>query len=238
MQITSKPIRRHQYEENFSPHKSMRFLTQVAHPRFNPSGFPKTEDCGPTCLVMALAALGIPSPSWPDGQPVTGAQEMIDGARFSMFSDASGRPTDTKKSGFLPTSDGCWTYHPEARQTLTNLGDLERGAKNVGAATYRVSLDHIRSCPDPLILAGNPNLPGAYGARAGIDYQGGHFILLPRGGRSKKWHTVFDPLSLQGPLRISTSELWAFLSADIFAGDLGLALTRREERIHSPGKDT
>lgn len=201
------------------------FYTQVRHSRFNPSGQEHTEDCGPTCLAMAVATLSPPSrpKRLPNGQLVEKVQDRIDSARFTMFSDLAGVPTTPEKAGFHPSQDGQWSHRPGARQTLTNLSDLECGARNHQLITRRLRLRDLWLCPDPLILSGDPSRPEAYGARCGIDYRGGHFIFMPNGIRPTKQHTAYDPLSLRGPLVLSRRELMAFLSAEIFGADLGLS---------------
>ena len=150
-----------------------------------------------------------------------GFQGLIDSARFAMFSE-NGRPLNTLKSPFLEMAPGCWKPHFEARQTLTNLEDLERGFANFGCRTRRVSARELQreQWSPGLILAGDPSL-GSYGKGLGISYRGGHFIFLPPQFAGEEW-LVHDPLSLRGPARVSRRELFDFLEASIFGDWVGL----------------
>lgn len=198
------------------------FYTQVYHPVHNPQGVEHTEDCGPTSLAMALVSLGLKSQLQQlVDAPCDGHQDLIDRARFAMFSER-GRPINRDKCSYEEVAPGRWNSRISARQTLTNIEDLERGASNCGGLAERVTRRILEGSSIPnLILAGDPSLPGAYGRRMGVTYVGGHFIFLPAQPNGESL-LVHDPLRLDGPGRISTHELKRFLAADIFDEWIGV----------------
>ena len=201
------------------------FYTQVHHSQFNPQGKTHTEDCGPTCLAMAISSLGLTDRLFglmPGRERST--QKLIDCARFAMFS-SHGVPSDPVKCSFARSASGDWVLQEAARHTLTNLDDLVRGVDNCSVRSFQVEADILtdKRMTLPLILAGDPSLEGAYGDRLGIDYKGGHFIFLPPQAAQSTW-LIHDPLCLTGPAHISRSELFGFLSADIFTPWVGLRI--------------
>lgn len=199
-------------------------LTQFRHPLFNPDGDPWSENCGPACLAMALSRLGLelpPIPGWP--APVT-PQARIDAARYAMFSDAHRRSVWAEKDGVRSTPAGLVRHYPD-HLTLVNLEDVENGARNCGGRTRRLTgLDRLAAAlaRGPVMLAGDPCLPGTHAERAGIDYRGGHFLLVA--GEEPAGYLTFDPLCGLGPLWLGLDELSAFTSAEVFPGLVGLAL--------------
>lgn len=206
-------------------------LTQFRHPIFNPDGLPESQNCGPTTLVMALRRLGLT----PRGASGSQTQEAIDAARYAMFSDARGRSIDPARDGFELDRSGLLVRAPSKHQTLTDLVDLERGAANSGASTMRLP-SLARAVTElgqgrPVILCGDPGRAGAYGARVGVHYRGGHFILLASfDGQAFR---IADPLCPRGQVEVTPGELAAFLSARIFDHTVGLTL-RRSRSIVAP----
>ena len=196
--------------------------TQVRHPLYNPHGVENTEDCGPTCLAMLLSLLGL------GGRltelvplPCLGIQGLIDRARYAMF--GSSHP---HKSSYLQDAQGNWRLQQWARHTLSNLSDLQRAAVLFGVSTTAVTcLSQLRARDTLAILAGDPSLPGAHGKRLGIDYEGGHFILV-KGYNNAGEFEVCDPLCLRGPTLVTPAELVRFTSAGIFGSTLGLSFSR------------
>lgn len=176
---------------------------------------------------MSLSSIGLEPRLRSLLSPIqSGTQGLIDSARFAMFSQ-SGRPTDKKKCIVRGAADGSRRLQPSARFTLTNIEDLELGARNCGCGSSRVASECLDQGVIPgLILAGDPSVPGAYGARLNIDYRGGHFIFLPSQSVTGRWQ-VHDPLCLSGPEYVSPHELKAFLSARIFGDCIGLQLWKR-----------
>ena len=203
------------------------FYTQIYHPVFNPEGLPHTEDCGPTSLAMALVTMGLEIRLRSlAANACIGIQGLIDQARFAMFSDGISSIND-KKSPFHKKRDR-WCENPQARQTLTNLEDLARGALNCGVSSQLVDRNLFRGTRLPhLILAGDPSLPRAYGARLNVGYRGGHFIYLT-GQSSEGPFLIHDPLCLSGPALVSKQELESFLRADIFGDIIGVELSMKQ----------
>lgn len=197
------------------------FYTQVHHPIYNPQGVEKTEDCGPTCLAMVLSMLGLRQDlAHTVPLPCHGTQGLIDRARYAMF--GSSRP---EKSTYLQDAEGHWRIQESARHTLSNLHDLERGAKLFSVNTAPVQgLAQLKECGTPAIIAGDPSIPGAHGKRLGIDYSGGHFILVKSWSPTGEFE-VYDPLCLRGVARVSRVELERFTSAGIFGTTLGLSFS-------------
>jgi hypothetical protein len=60
------------------------------------------------------------------------------------------------------------------------------------------------------VVLGGKNAGSAYGAGNGIDYNGGHFILVSGYDRATDTFTINDPLSHGGPLRISRAQMEAY----------------------------
>ena len=184
-------------------------LTQIRS-RFNREGVSVSNDCGPTCLAMAITRYG----RWPTGSKQS-AQERIDSARGLMFTDADGIIVDQLRCGFRVDQQGNRRPEPSHRMTLSNPEDLIHGARNAGLEGNLLStLDELQasvSCGEIAILAGNVLAPHAYGQRLGIHYQGGHFVLASAYSFETKRWIINDPLSCKGPLLISQPELEGFL---------------------------
>ena len=209
-------------------------MTQLAHRIYNPGGDERSENCGPTSLAMGLRYLGLRPPKLPEHDggrarpqwlPEGGSpQEWIDAVRFAMFSDPWGRSLNREKDGLEWTSEGprrVWQKH----QALVNWDDLRRGAENCGAlASPLRSLHEVRRalCKKvPVLLAGDPSAPGAYGPHLGVNYRGGHLILaVDYDGR----YRVHDPLCLAGPVWLSSEEVRAFCGAQVLGDQPGLSL--------------
>lgn len=176
---------------------------------------------------MAALHLGCKTPAIPGMEPPSSAQDLIDAARFWMFSDAEGRSLNPQKDGVLRTALGI-RRAPWKHLTLVNLPDLERGAENYGLRCQRVrnwdSLGTHLARRRPLLLAGDPSSSGTYGSRLDIDYRGGHLILvLGRRGQPSEY-LINDPLCLRGPSWVSRRELERFCSAAPFGEVLGIAV--------------
>ena len=200
-------------------------LTQMRHPIFNPDGLEKSENCGPTSLALCLDKLGKRPRDYREGD---GTQALIDAARFAMFSDAKGRSLNPEKDGVHLHSDGSVGDRAEAdHQTLSNLEDMERGALNSGASTQRLrDLGEVKDVLEqetPVALAGNPAAVGAHGSRFGLDYDGGHFIVLNSYDENTELYQAHDPLIARAPILLEEKELEAFVGAEIFNDCVGLA---------------
>lgn len=200
-------------------------LTQFRHPEYNPDGDSFSENCGPACLALALDRLGLGLPAIPGLAPARTPQARIDAARYAMFSDRSGRSVCESKDGVKSTPGGLERHYPE-HLTLVNLEDVENGAVNCRARTFRLtSLDQLDGAlgRGPVMLAGDPSRSGTHAARAQIRYRGGHFLLVAEGGPDG--YLTFDPLCGLGPLRLEYQELAAFVAAEVFAEVVGIGLT-------------
>lgn len=210
-------------------------ITQRRHPVHNPDGPVDSENCGPTSLAMSLDRIELTPPYYPPGGS---AQELIDASRYAMFSDRDGTSLNVEKDGveFNPET-GEWIRVQEEHMTLTNLEDVERGARNSGAATTRLaSLEDVNWALDqhePVVLAGNPALPGAWGERMEMDYDGGHFVMVTDYNDAGEYK-LHDPLLADGPVDISSYELKSFLNADIFGDAIGVSF-RPEHPYSTPG---
>lgn len=192
-------------------------MTQVADPVYNPGGDPSNADCGPTSLAMGLAALGLDPPG-DDGSSV---QNRIDRTREAMYGGVDGSRDGVNADG--SRNDG-------EHSGWTDFAGIRRGAERSGADTYDVhnsnEVAQAVSQGHPVVLAGNPNMPGSYGERAGIGYDGGHFITVSGYDPETDTFTINDPLSHDGPIQVSRSELDAYMSADNATGVEGVALVR------------
>ena len=160
---------------------------------------------------------GLPSPQCP--------QTLIDAVRFWMFANTDGQSVNEKKDGVEFTPSGI-KRAPEEHLELVNLPDLDRGAANLGLRSRHLmdwsEVDGCLTCGQPVLLAGDPSLPGAYGQRLHLDYQGGHILLLL--DREGSRYQVNDPLLKDGPCWIHLTELEAFTSSAPFRPVLALAL--------------
>lgn len=200
-------------------------ITQRRDAVYNPNGPEDSENCGPTSLAMSLDRLDLRPPGYnPDG----GVQGLIDASRYAMFSDENGVSINPKKDGVrFDRKSGGWVRNQEEHMTLTNLEDVERGARNSGAATTRLtSLDQVNRVlqhHEPVMLAGNPAMPGAWGQRMAMNYDGGHFVMVTDFDQGLDQYKLNDPLVNQGPVNISSGELKSFLHADIFNDAIGLS---------------
>jgi len=205
-------------------------LMQIKHPVYNPDGLDYSENCGPTSLAMSLNRLNLQPRAY---RSQSGTQAMIDAARFAMFSDDKGYSINPDKDGVVTLEDG--SAGPRAEEehlTLTNLVDVERGAENSGATSWRLhSLDEADLALQqghPIMLAGNPHLPGAYGKRFGLEYDGGHFISVSDIDADKGCYIINDPLIAEAGAKVTKGELKSFLAADIFENTIGLAFEANE----------
>jgi len=147
---------------------------------------------------MGLKALGIGSGS---------GQERTNAARFAMFNGY-----DSNKDGV--DANGNFAAHEhQGALGCTNTDDIKRGAAAAGARTYDVgsSSDIARAVGsgNPVVLAGQ-NSGSIYGNGNGIDYNGGHFILVSGYDPKTDTFTINDPLSHGGPLQISRAQLEAY----------------------------
>ncbi len=174
-------------------------ITQVYDEKYNPDQrLMRSSDCGPTSLAMGLKALGIGGGT---------NQERTNAARFAMFNGF-----DSSKDGV----DGNGNFAANEHQgTLgyTNTDDIKRGATAAGARPYDVgsSSDIARAVGsgNPVVLAGE-NSGSIYGNGNGIDYNGGHFILVSGYDPKSDTFTINDPLSHGGALQISRAQLEAY----------------------------
>ncbi len=187
-------------------------MTQVYDRRYNRGGAPRSADCGPTSLAMGLEALGL--------SPRGTVQDKVDAARLAMF-----RGADASRDGYDLAGRKSQAEHG----TSTNISDWRRGAKAAGARTRDVSsvADVAREVSQghPVMLAGR-NAGNIYGRGHGIDFNGGHAILISGYDRASGTFILNDPLSHGGPIRVSRSQLAAFLWDGDGGGVDGIALMR------------
>lgn len=193
--------------------------TQEVDPVYNPGGQtdPYNADCGPTSLVMGLEMLGLQVPG---AGSTASVQDRIDRSRQVIFADQ-------------PDSDG---IGPNGQRSIkehgiaTSMGRLAQAAQQAGASTHFVSgvrqIQEAVQAGSPVLATGNPQARGSYGQRAGIDATS-HIVAITGYNNRSHNFTVNDPLSHQGPLQVSQSELSVFLSRGQGNG-YGLVLERSE----------
>lgn len=165
---------------------------------------------------MGLACLGIARTGTPD--------EQVDAARFVMFAGV-----DPSRDGTLLKSDGTRIRARHKHQTLTDLEDLERGARRNRLRCHRLS--RFQEIPShleagrPVALAGNPLQEGAHGRRTGVEYEGGHFVLVVGYDPVARTYLVNDPIA-PAPLQVTPEEMEAFCGYRVFGKWLGTTLSR------------
>jgi hypothetical protein len=177
-------------------------ISQVGDEVFNATAANATANCGPTAVIMAIRLLGLPVP----GENQYRGEDLVDFIR-------------TMATGRSETMSG-----------TTNV-DLQRVLAKAGA-TWRVLThpkDMLRAVVEgePVIMAGNPSVPGCYTARFSYfdirRWDGGHWILVSRYNPESRTYTVNDPQSVIGPVEATADELRAFTSKD---GNFGIAVRR------------
>jgi len=202
-------------------------LTQFRHPLYNPKGDERSENCGPASLLMACRLKSKPLRPIPGLRDPESTQDGIDAVRYWMFTQADGTTVDPSKDGIEQTSSGP-RRAPAEHLTLVNLVDLERGAENLGFAYQRVkdfeALKRLVSSSSPILFAGDPSASARYSERVGVDYSGGHVVLLLEYHGEDDRFLLCDPLSSKGPCWVDQSSLLEFAQSSPFRQALGLLL--------------
>jgi hypothetical protein len=161
--------------------------------KFNTNAASGNRDCGPASVVVALRMLGLSVPGAKGGD----AQQAINRVRELGNAGSNGSST-------------------------TNF-QLERALTAAGASVSEISsIDEVKAAVTsgkPVVLNGNPANPGAYGKRfAGgkmIPYNGAHWIAVTGYDHASGKFIINDPLSKAGAVKVSRSELAAYLGGSI-----------------------
>jgi hypothetical protein len=180
-------------------------LSQVGDERYNPGSAAATANCGPTSVIMALRLVGAKVP---------GEERGLRGE--ALVSHVRALATGGSRDVLTGT-------HNLHLQRVIELADCR----------FRIITDpreQLRAVAagEPVIMAGNPTVPGCYTDR--YDYvdvrrwNSGHWIVVSRWNVRDRNFTINDPQSVIGPLDVSAQELLAFASKD---GGFGIAVRRR-----------
>lgn len=187
------------------------FVLQFNHPQYNPGGPSSSANCGPASVAMALANTSLLPDELDYTEGGSSPQTTIDAMRVA----------------------GTGSNDPHA---FTSIGQMERAARAYGAETQSIrTMDDIDAAlmrGDQVVLAGNPNHPGAYGVGNGINYSGGHFINVTAMDTSYEppRYVIQDPLSRQGSLVVTQEQLQAYMNAPNATGVEGFS-------VGNPGDD-
>ncbi|GMU56737.1 MAG: hypothetical protein AMXMBFR33_58830 [Candidatus Xenobia bacterium] len=181
------------------------FVLQFNHPQYNPGGPSSSANCGPASVAMALANTSLLPDELDYTEGGSSPQATIDAVRVA----------------------GTGSNDPHA---FTSIGQMERAARAYGAETQSIrTMDDIDAAlmrGDQVVLAGNPNHPGAYGVGNGINYSGGHFINVTAMDTSYQppRYVIQDPLSRQGSLVVTQEQLQAYMNAPNATGVEGFSV--------------
>jgi hypothetical protein len=177
-------------------------IAQVGDEVYNAGAANATANCGPAAVLMAIRLVGAEVP----GAEKYRGEELIEYVRQMATGNTNRNVGTTNRhlQRVLEQSGCSW-------RIITNPKDMLRAV--IGG--------------EPVIMAGNPTVPGAYTSR--YDYldirrwDAGHWILVSRYNIADKNFTVNDPQSTIGPIEASAQELYAFNSRD---GNFGIAVRR------------
>ncbi len=181
------------------------FVLQFNHPQYNPGGPSSSANCGPASVAMALANTSLLPDELDYTEGGSSPQATIDAVRVA----------------------GTGGNDPHA---FTSIGQMERAARAYGAETQSIrTMDDIDAAlmrGDQVVLAGNPNHPGAYGVGNGINYSGGHFINVTAMDTSYQppRYVIQDPISRQGSLVVTQEQLQAYMDAPNATGVEGFSV--------------
>jgi hypothetical protein len=176
-------------------------ISQVADEVFNPGSPNATANCGPTSVIMAIRLVGRKVP----GEERLRGEDLVLHVRQLATGDTD-RLTGTHNlhlQRVLELAECQWTVLHHVRDILKRV--RERG--------------------EPVIMAGNPSVPGAYPARFDYwdirRYDSAHWIVVSRYVPERGTYIVNDPQSTIGPVEVTAAELVAFDSRN---GGFGIAV--------------
>ncbi|MEW6284453.1 MAG: hypothetical protein AB1758_37915, partial [Candidatus Eremiobacterota bacterium] len=170
------------------------FVTQTTDPNYNPGGPGTSANCGPASVVNAAAGVGLLPPELDYTRPGGPSAEAV--------------IEEMRRRGTGANDIHAFTY----------IWQMERAVRSVGGETRPVhNLNDVHQAllnGDTVVLAGNPNAPGAYGVGQGINYNGGHFITVTGVDTSfnPPRYIIQDPLSHRGSLVVTGDQLTAYMS--------------------------
>lgn len=189
--------------DRLSPNET--FILQFNDPQYNPGGPSSSANCGPASVTMALANTSLLPDQLDYTDGGSSPQAAIDAVRVA----------------------GTGSNDPHA---FTSIGQMERAARAYGAETQSIrtmeDIDAALMRGDQVVLAGNPNHPGAYGVGNGINYSGGHFINVTAMDTSYQppRYVIQDPLSRRGSLVVTQEQLQAYMDAPNATGVEGFSV--------------
>ena len=177
-------------------------ISQVADEVYNPGSPNATANCGPTSVIMAIRLAGRPVP----GEDRLSGEDLV----LHIRRLATGGSSDRLRG----------THNLHLQHVLEMAGCRWTVLKDV-----RDILRRVREKGEPVIMAGNPAVPGAYPARFPYydirRYDNGHWIVVSRYVPERGTYIVNDPQSTIGPVEVTAQELVAFDSKD---GGFGIAV--------------
>lgn len=176
-------------------------ISQVTDEVYNPGSPNASANCGPASLIMAIRLAGQPVP----GEDRWRGEDLVLHIRH-LATGGTDRWTGTNNLHLQRVLEkaGCrWTI-------LRDIRDILR---------------RVREHGEPVIMGGNPAVPGAYPSRFPYydvrRYDNGHWIVVSRYVPERGTYIVNDPQSTIGPIEVTAQELVAFNSKD---GDFGIAV--------------
>lgn len=177
-------------------------ISQVADEVYNDGAASSSANCGPTAVVMALRLLALEIP----GADRYRGEELVKYVRYLATGNTNSRV-------------GTSNLH------LQRIIELAGGRSRI-IRDPRDMLAAVRR-GEPVIMAGNPTVPGCYTARFPYydirRWDSAHWILVGRYSAAHGTYTVNDPQSVIGPIEASAAELMAFSSRD---GNFGIGIQR------------
>lgn len=177
-------------------------ISQVADEVYNDGSPNSSANCGPTSVIMAIRLVGRQVP----GEDRLRGEDLV----LHVRALATGGSTDRWRG----------THNLHLQRVLELAGCRWTVLKDV-----RDILRRVREHGEPVIMAGNPAVPGAYPARFPYydirRYDSGHWIVVSRYVPERGTYVVNDPQSTIGPVEVTEGELVAFDSRD---GGFGIAV--------------